>query len=120
MTSIVAAGAPSREAPQVAQASSVPPVTAHVDPSTLPVTVDADVAEFRGLAGSDAQDVGVTLAENLETETQALLDADEDYLSAVDFGERLVDAAAVRRRDRGGDDGGGHLRVRLAPHRLRR
>ena len=92
VTGLVAAGASSRETPQVAQASSVPPVTAHVDPSTLPlVTVDADVAGLSGLAGSDAQDVGVTLAENLETETQALLEADKELLSAVDYGDRLIE-----------------------------
>ncbi len=90
VTGIVAAGAPSREAPQVDQAAGLPPVTAPVDPSTLPeVTVNTDVAELSGLAGSEAQDIGVTLAENLETETQALLDADKELLSAVDFGERL-------------------------------
>jgi hypothetical protein len=91
VTGIVAAGAPSREAPQVAQMSSVPQVTAHVDPSTLPpVTVDADVAEISSdLAGSGAQAIGVTLAENLETETQALLELDKELLSAVDFGDRL-------------------------------
>ena len=31
----------------------------------------------------------MTLAENLETETQALLDADKELLSAVDYGDRL-------------------------------
>ena len=31
----------------------------------------------------------MTLAENLETETQALLEADKGLLSAVDFGDRL-------------------------------
>jgi hypothetical protein len=90
VTGIVAAGAPSRESPHVDQAASTPEVTAHVDPSTLPeVTVNTDVEELSGLAGSGAQDIGVTLAENLETETQALLDADKELLSAVDFGERL-------------------------------
>jgi len=92
VTGIVAAGTSSRETPQVARASSVPPVTAHVDPSTLPpVTVDADVAELSDLAGSDAQEIGATLAENLETETQALLEADKELLSAVDFGDRLIE-----------------------------
>ena len=91
VTGIVAAGYPSRSQPQVTTAETVPAVTAHVDPSTLPpVTVDADVAEMSSdLAGPGAQDVGVTLAENLETETQALLDADEELLSAVDVGARL-------------------------------
>ena len=88
---IVAAGAPSRVPPPVVGEEALPVVTAHVDPSTLPrVTVDADVAELRGyLAGSGAQDVGVALAENLETETQALLDADKQLLSSVDYGDRL-------------------------------
>ena len=31
----------------------------------------------------------MTLAENLATETQALLDADKELLSAVDYGDRL-------------------------------
>jgi hypothetical protein len=91
VTGIVAAGYPSRDEPQAVTAETVPVVTADVDPSTLPpVTVDADVAEVSSdLAGPGAQDVGVTLAENLETETQALLDADKELLSAVDAGARL-------------------------------
>ena len=91
VTGIVAAGASSREAPQAAEAATVPAVTAHVDPSTLPrVTVDADVAKLSSdLTGSGAQEIGVTLAENLETETQALQEADKGLLSAVDFGDRL-------------------------------
>ena len=90
VTGIVVAGTPSRVG-QVVAASSPPVVTAHVDPATLPpVSVDDDVAELSSdLAGSGAQDVGVTLAENLETETQALLDADKELLSAVDYGDRL-------------------------------
>ena len=97
-------------------------MTAHVDPSTLPpVTVDADVAKLSSdLAGSGAQTIGVTLAENLETETQALLDADKELLSAVDYGDRLSEMQ--QRFDdaiSAGDDRRRHLRVRLAPHRLR-
>ena len=90
MTGIVAAGAPSREAPQVAQMSSVPAVT-------RTSTLDASsrhgrrrVAELSSdLAGSGAQQIGVTLAENLQTETQALLELDKELLSAVDYGDRL-------------------------------
>jgi hypothetical protein len=92
VTGIVAAGSPSRSVPQVA-AEGPPDVTAQVDPSTLPhVAVDADVAALSSdLTGSGAQDVGVTLAENLETETQALLAADKELLSAVDDGDRLIE-----------------------------
>jgi hypothetical protein len=93
VTGIVAAGAPSRAEPQVADADASLVVTAQVDPSTLPrVTADADVAELSSdLAGPGAQEVGVTLAENLETETQALLAADKELLSAVDYGDRLTE-----------------------------
>ncbi len=72
-------------------------IAAVIDPSTLPrVTVDADVAELSSnLAGSGAQDLAVTLAENLETETQALLGADKSLLAAVDYGNRLTE---MRRR----------------------
>ena len=88
---IVAAGVPSRGLPQVARAEAVPLKTAQIDPSTLPrVTVDADVTKVSSdLAGPGAREVAVNLAEDLETETQALLTADKDLLSAVAFGDRL-------------------------------
>jgi YD repeat-containing protein len=91
VSGMVVAGASSGTVPQTAGAQTPPAVTAHVDPSALPpVTVDRDVAALSDdLAGSGAQELGVTLAENLETETQALLDADKELLSAVDFGDRL-------------------------------
>ena len=68
-------------------------VTAQIDPSTLPrVTVDADVAgSSSDLAGPGGQEVAVNLAEDLETETQALLTVDKDLLSAVTFGDRLIE-----------------------------
>ena len=54
------------------------------------------------------------------TETQALLEADKELLSAVDYGERLSEMQqrfddASRRAKTSVDQ----LRVRLAPHRLR-
>jgi hypothetical protein len=90
-TGIVAAGVPARGTPQVAIAEALPVAVAQIDPSTLPpVAVDADVAELSSeLAGPGAQEVSVSLAENLETESQALLADDKDLLLAVDFGDRL-------------------------------
>ncbi len=88
---IVAAGIPSRGTSQVARADALTVTVAEIDRSTLPsVTVDADVADLSSdLAGPGGQEVAVNLAENLATESQALLAADKDLLSAVDFGDRL-------------------------------
>ena len=96
---IVAVGTPSRGMPQVARTDpeAFQVVTAQIDPSTLPrVTVDADVAgSSSDLAGPGGQEVAVNLAEDLETETQALLTVDKDLLSAVTSGDRLIE---MRRR----------------------
>jgi hypothetical protein len=91
MIGIVAAGVPSRGLPQVARAEALPSMTAQIDPSTLPrVTVATRVAELSSdLAGPGAREVAVNLAEDLETETQALLASDKDLLEAVVFGDRL-------------------------------
>jgi hypothetical protein len=90
---IVSAGAPARvAASEPALAEAPPEVTAHVDPASLPaVTVDPAVADLSPelAEGPGAQELAATLAENLETETQALLDADPRLLAAVDFGDRL-------------------------------
>ena len=92
---IVAVGTPSRGMPQVARTDpeAFQVVTAQIDPSTLPrVTVDADVAgSSSDLTGPGGQEVAVNLAEDLETETQALLTVDKDLLSAVTFGDRLIE-----------------------------
>ncbi|MEO8424982.1 MAG: hypothetical protein ABI595_13870 [Actinomycetota bacterium] len=88
---IVAAGAASRGIPQAPRAEVFPVITAEIDPSTLPgVTVDADVSKSNSdLTGSGAQAIGVSLAEDLATETQALLAADKSLLPAVAFGDHL-------------------------------
>ena len=88
---IVAAGVPSRGMPQVALVEVLRLIPAEIDPSTLPpVTVDADVAKLSSdLAGAGGEEVAVSLAENLATESQALLAGDKDLLLAVDFGDRL-------------------------------
>jgi hypothetical protein len=60
------------------------------------VTVDADIADLSPelASGPGAQALAATLAENLETEAQALLDADGRLLTAVDHGDRLAELQA--------------------------
>ena len=88
---IVAAGTPARGliVPNVAEALNGVPRT--VDPDTFPpITVDQGVLDFdHTISGPRAQEILLTLAENLELENQALLRADPRILVAVDHGDRL-------------------------------
>ena len=88
---IVAAGTPARGviAPDVAEVLNGVP--RNVDPDTFPpITVDQEVIDFDpALGGPKAQEILLTLAENLELENQALLRADKRILVAVDHGDRL-------------------------------
>lgn len=94
---VVAAGSPAREPVRVARAAERPEIPVRIDPSSLPrVTVDPDVAELSSdLAGPGAQQLAVTLAENLAAENEALANADKRALAAVDYGRRLIE---MRRR----------------------
>ena len=96
---IVLAGAPARPSQDRGSAATEAPpeVTAVVDPSSLPtVTVDPELADLSSdlAEGPEAQQLAATLAENLETESQALLDADARLLTAVDHGDRLAEMQA--------------------------
>ncbi|HET8525233.1 MAG TPA: hypothetical protein VFM81_01190, partial [Actinomycetota bacterium] len=94
---VVAAGTPARESLVTASTSAASGPVAqpqldvpHVDPSTLPrVTLDPDVTDRGDLSRADAQDVALTLAENLEVEGQALRRAERSLLPSVDDGDRL-------------------------------
>jgi Na+-translocating ferredoxin:NAD+ oxidoreductase RnfD subunit len=88
---IVAAGSPAR-GPVVADTGEVLNGVPHeVDPATLPaITVDVDAWDD-STAEPIAQQILVTLAENLELENQALLRADASLLTAVDHGDRLTE-----------------------------
>jgi Na+-translocating ferredoxin:NAD+ oxidoreductase RnfD subunit len=97
---IVAAGTPARGF-VVADTSDVLNRVPHdIDPATLPaITVGQDVADFdSSMVETGGQELVLTLAENLELETQALLRADETILTAVDHGDRLEEMQA-RLRD---------------------
>jgi len=62
-----------------------------INPATFPaITVEQGVLDWNhSIAGSGAQAVVLTLAENLELENQALLRNDPKILVAVDHGDRL-------------------------------
>jgi hypothetical protein len=62
-----------------------------VDPGTFPtISVGQDVADWdQSIVGPGAQEIMLTLAENLELENQALLRRDGSILTAVDHGDRL-------------------------------
>jgi len=100
---IVFAGTPARGTAPANTAEILDRVPHQVDPSTFPpITVDQGVADWdHSIAGPGAQEIVLTLAENLELENQALVRRDESILPAVDHGDRLtemrgrLDAAAA-------------------------
>jgi len=102
---IVLAGSPARgvTVPNPEAFNRVPVV---VDTSTLPqVTISQDVIDFdHNLAGPEMSAVLVTLAQNLDIESQALLRGDASLLDFVDHGDRLAEMQQlVAERNAGGD-----------------
>jgi Na+-translocating ferredoxin:NAD+ oxidoreductase RnfD subunit len=90
---IVAAGSPARGT-VIADASEIlDRLPSAVDPTTFPpITVEQDVQDWNHeIAGPGAQQLLLTLAENLELENQALLTDDQGILAAVDHGDRLLE-----------------------------
>jgi len=90
---VVAAGVPARGTPLPGVHEVLNRVPHQIDPSTLPdITVDASVTDWNHeISGDGAEQIVLTLVENLELETQALLRNDETILTAVDHGDRLDD-----------------------------
>ena len=90
---IVAAGTPARGlvVPDVAEVLSRAPH--NVDPDTFPqISVEQDVGAFDITnVGPGAQQLVLTMAENLQLENEALRRGDEGLLAAVDHGDRLVE-----------------------------
>jgi Na+-translocating ferredoxin:NAD+ oxidoreductase RnfD subunit len=97
---IVAAGTPARGIVVPDTSDVLDRVPHDIDPATLPaITVGQDVADFdHEMVEGGAEELVLTLAENLELENQALLRGDEAILAAVDHGDRLVEMRA-RLRD---------------------
>jgi Na+-translocating ferredoxin:NAD+ oxidoreductase RnfD subunit len=90
---IVLAGTPARGTAAANTAEILDRVPHQVDPATFPaITVDRDVSDWdHAIAGEGAQDIVLTLAENLELENEALLRRDASILPAVDHGDRLAE-----------------------------
>jgi hypothetical protein len=88
---IVAAGAPARGVVAPAAADVLGRVPHDVDPATFPsISVQQDVLDWNHeISGAGAREIVLTLAENLQLESQALLHADPTVLEAVDHGDRL-------------------------------
>jgi hypothetical protein len=97
---IVIAGAPARGVIVAESADILGRVPHDVNPATFPrISVEQGVLDWNHeIVGPAAQDLVLTLVENLELENQALLQADATILPAVDHGDRL-DEMRGRLRD---------------------
>ncbi len=93
---IVAAGTPARGLVLTDASEALNRAPTHIDPATLPsITVNQDVTDWDSeIAGPGMQEIVVTLAENLDVESQALLRRDPSLLTAVDHGDRLAEMQA--------------------------
>jgi hypothetical protein len=88
---IVVAGTPARGVPVPDVDEILRRVPHQVDTATFPtITVPQEVGEFDlSLVGPGAQQLVLTLSENLLLENEALRRGDEEILKAVDHGDRL-------------------------------
>jgi hypothetical protein len=88
---IVFAGTPARGTIQPDVTEILNRTPTHVDTATLPtITLNQEVSDYDlSLVGPGAQQLVVTLGENLEIETEALRRHDDSLLTAVDHGDRL-------------------------------
>jgi Na+-transporting NADH:ubiquinone oxidoreductase subunit NqrB len=93
---IVVAGSPARGLIVPEAADVLGRVPHDIDPATFPkITVEQDVLDWNHeIVGSAAQEIVLTLVENLELENLALLQADPTVLDAVDHGDRLDEMRA--------------------------
>ncbi len=94
---VVLAGTPARGVIAVNTSEAMLEGSAvQLDPSTLPpITVTQAVWDWDHEIASNAQQLLVTLAQNLEVENQALLARDPGLLTAVDHGARLAQIQAM-------------------------
>jgi Na+-transporting NADH:ubiquinone oxidoreductase subunit NqrB len=94
---IVTAGAPARGFVDASPEDVLGRLPSDIDPATLPsISVSQDVVDWNHeITGAGAQQIVLTLVENLELEHDALRRGDAELLSAVDHGDRLDE---LRRR----------------------
>ncbi len=89
-TVVVAAGTPARSSPT--ELSSPSAAEIEVEVGTLPaVSVGDEVAALSGEAASEADGIGLALAEALAIERQAMMTSDTSLLRSADGGTRLVE-----------------------------
>ena len=90
---IYTVGAPTRAIAGADVAAVLGRAPQQVDPATFPtISVEQDVGDFDiTLVGPGAQQLVLTLAENLMVENEGLRSADESILAAVDHGDRLAE-----------------------------
>jgi Na+-translocating ferredoxin:NAD+ oxidoreductase RnfD subunit len=89
-TGVVFAGSPARVAAAPDMTEVLNGSQYQIDPSTLPpITVNRSVKDWDREIADSAPDLLVILAQNLQTESQALLKSDANLLTAVDHGDRL-------------------------------
>ena len=88
---IVAAGTPARGLVVADTSEMLRDIPHQIDPGTFPaITIDQGVADYdHSIDAAGAQQILMTLGENLELENQALLRSDAALLTAVDHGDRL-------------------------------
>jgi hypothetical protein len=93
---IVAAGTPARGLVIPPNAEALDGVPRVLDPSTFPaITIDQDVSDYdHTIEGPGAQQILMTLAQNLQVESEALLRSDPSLLAAVAHGDRLAEMEA--------------------------
>ncbi len=94
---VVAAGASTRSAVTDDSETLIGRLPHDVNPSTFPsISIDQGVLDWNHeISGAGAQQVVLTLGENLDIENQAMLRKDPAILTTVDHGDRLD---AMRRR----------------------
>ncbi|MGA8040700.1 MAG: hypothetical protein WCA93_11390, partial [Acidimicrobiia bacterium] len=92
---IVFAGSPARE--PTPSLGGQPGAIGQIDPADLPtVTVDPDIARLNAdIDVNDAQDLAVTLAEDLAIEGEAMRQVDASLLVSGDAGERLTEMQSL-------------------------
>lgn len=93
---VVAAGGPARGVVVPAAHDVLDRTIDDIDPATLPtITVEQGVLDWNHeVSGRGAQEIVLTLVENLQVETRALLASDATMLEAVDHGDRLAEMQA--------------------------
>jgi HPt (histidine-containing phosphotransfer) domain-containing protein len=99
-TSIVVAGTPARTPLSTGMTDALTGAQQLVNPETLPpITVSQSVKDWDHEIAGNAPNLLVTLAQNLQVESQALLKSDPSLLVAVDHGDRLTETQTRLKND---------------------